>query len=82
MEQNLTWKYHINTQSHTHILPPDILKSLYFSLVQSHMIYDIQAWGSSILINKLETTQKRAIRIINNNVYNSHTDPLLDITAH
>jgi len=31
----------------------------------------------SIYINKLESTQKRAIRIINNKVYNSHTDPLL-----
>ena len=86
--QNLTWKYHINTLKSKisrslfalnrvkHILPPDILKSLYFSLVQSHLMYGIQSWRSSIHINKLESTQKRAIRIINNKVYNSHTDPL------
>ena len=59
-----------------HILLPDSFKSLYFSLVQSHLMYGIQSWGSSIHINKLESTQKRAIRIINNKVYNSHTDPL------
>jgi hypothetical protein len=88
MDQNLTWKYHINTIKSKisrslfalnrvkNILPHDILKSLYFSLVQSHLIYGIQAWGSTIHINKLETIQKRAIRIINNKVYNSHTEPL------
>jgi len=88
MDQNLTWKHHINTLKSKisrslfalnrvkNILPHDILKSLYFSLVQSHLMYGIQAWGSSIHINKIESIQKRAIRIINNKVYNSHTDPL------
>ena len=38
-------------------------------------MYDIQVWGSSIHINQLESPQKRVIRMINNKVYNSHTDP-------
>jgi len=48
MDQNLTWKYYINTLKSKiticikHMLPPDILKSLYFSLVQSHLMYGIQ----------------------------------------
>ena len=88
MDQTLTWKYHISAVKTKisrslfalnrvkNILPPDILKSLYFSLVQSHLMYGIQAWGSSSYISQLESSQKRAMRIINNKAYNSHTAPL------
>ena len=34
------------------------------------------AWGNAASINKIETLQKRALRIINRRKYNSHTDPL------
>jgi len=86
--QNLTWKYHISTirakiarsifalNRIKKLLPRDILKSLYFSLEQSHLLYGIQAWGSTNFINQLESIQKKAIRIINNKPYNSHTAPL------
>jgi len=55
MDQNLTWKYHINTLKSKisrslfelnkvkYILHPDILKLVHFSLVQIHLMYGIEA---------------------------------------
>ena len=40
------------------------------------MTYGIQAWGNSTSITKLGVLQKRVIRIINKNIYRSHTDPI------
>ena len=59
-----------------YVLPHYALKTLYFSLVQSHLQYGIQAWGNATTINKLTVLQKRAIRIINQINYRGHTDPL------
>jgi hypothetical protein len=59
-------------------LPRDSLGILYFSLIHSHLTYGILAWGTANtnIIRKTGTIQKRAIRIINNSKYNSHSDPL------
>ena len=60
-----------------HIIPPKALKSLYYTLINSHIEYGVQAWGNrNTIISKLVTLQKRAIRIINNRGYRSHTDPI------
>ena len=56
-------------------LPPYILRTLYCSLVQSHLNYAILTWGYSC--NRLEKLQKRLIRIITWSKYNAHTKPLL-----
>ena len=42
------------------------MKNIYYSLVHSHLIYDIQVWGSTE-INKLLVLQKRFLRIITYN---------------
>ena len=56
-------------------LPPYILRTLYCSLVQSHLNYAILTWGYSC--NRLEKLQKRLIHIISQSKYNAHTEPLL-----
>ena len=59
------------------ILPYAALRSLYFTLVHSRLQYGIEAWGNSNNVHKLLRIQKRAIRVINNNIeYRHHTDPL------
>ena len=51
---------------------------LYNSLILSHMLYCNIVWGSCSItrINSLLLLQKRAIRIITNSNYLSHTDPI------
>ena len=48
------------------------LKSLYFALIHSHLIYGIQVWSSAPLkyINTLVTLQKKAIRLVSAAKYN------------
>jgi hypothetical protein len=68
--------YAINTAKH--LIDKTALKTLYNSLIHSHLNYCIPIWGSapkSHLI-KLELQQKKAIRIITNSNYNAHTVPL------
>ena len=88
IDRHLTWKKHINIicskiskatfviNRVKHFLPHCALKSLYYTLIQSHMTYGIQAWGNSTSITKLGVLQKRVIRIINKKRYRSHTDPI------
>ena len=55
-------------------LPHAALKSLYLTLIHSHLIYGITAWGNSSATNKLYLLQKKALRLINNKAYASHTE--------
>ena len=76
IDKHLTWKEHINIISSKisraifainrvkHILPHKSLKSLYYTLIHSHITYGIQAWGNGNT-KKLDILQKRALRIIN-----------------
>ena len=54
------------------------LKSVYYSLVYSHLHYCISSWGSASQsnINSLVTLQKRIIRTISCQPARSHTNPL------
>jgi hypothetical protein len=57
------------------ILSPSALKSLYFAIVHSHLIYGIHIWSSAptYVINPLVKLQKKAMRIISGAPYNGHT---------
>ena len=55
-------------------LPFPALKLMYSSLVVSHLQYGISSWGFEC--NRLIKLQKRAIRMITNESYNAHTDPI------
>ena len=59
-------------------LPLHILKALYNSLVQPHLIYTILVWGCKC--NRMVKLQKRLVRIITRSKYNAHTDPLFKRT--
>ena len=65
-----------------HFLPVYIMKTLYSSLIASHLQYCTLLWANSHVtsIRKLQLLQKKAIRIITSSHYIAHTDPLFSMT--
>ena len=59
-------------------LPRQCLLSLYYSLIYPHLNYCIVMWGSAAksVLSKLVVLQKRAVRLIENAPYLSHSDPI------
>ena len=51
---------------------------LYHSLINSHLLYCLPVWscGLESTLTRLIKMQKRAIRIVTNKRYNSHTVPI------
>jgi hypothetical protein len=90
IDESLSWRKHskyINSKISRSLfamkqakvfLPKESLRTLYFSLINSHIVYGILAWGNAKhdILNKTHLLQKRALRAIHNKQYNSHTDPL------
>jgi len=91
LDPRLTWKEHINELSKKlgrsvgmlyktrHFCPTPILKSLYYSIFNSHVSYGIPVWGyaDQIYIKKIIHAQKKAIRAITFSKYREHSTPLL-----
>ena len=50
-----------------HYTPKSLLRTIYYSLFNSHLIYACQTWGQSKteLFNKIQKLQDKALRIIN-----------------
>ena len=61
-----------------HKLPSQIMRSLYFSLVNPYYEYGNIVWAvnNSVSLQKLFITQKKAIRIISNAKWREHTHPI------
>ena len=90
IDENLTWKYHIDNITKTiscnigvmnklkQFIPGRILYSLYCSLVLPYINYGILVWGSTCktYIEKILKLQKWALRVISNSHYRSHTSPI------
>jgi hypothetical protein len=90
IDQSLTFNYHVQhiaskiskslyvIKSVKNILPPESLKTLYFSLIHSHLVYGIHIWSAAAqsVTNIIATKQKIAIRLITNAKYNAHTEPI------
>jgi hypothetical protein len=86
INKHLKWNSHIdrigNKISQTigilnkmkHFLPKNILRTIYSSLILSHITYGILLWGHTT--TRLFKLQKKAIRIITLSKYNSHTEPI------
>ena len=55
-------------------LPLSALKTMYNSLILSQLQFGITRWGFEW--NRIFKLQKRAVRIMTNSKYNSHTEPL------
>ena len=91
IDETLSWRYHIQKvcakisssnyiiNKVKNVLPKSALKSIYLSLVHSHICYGLVLWGASKISNRVHKLQKRAIRTINHKSYNYHTDPLFKI---
>ena len=86
LNENMSWKNHINNIGRKiskiigtmcrikKFVNTHILLKIYNSLILSHLHYGILCWGFDS--QNLFKLQKKAIRIICNSRYNSHTDPL------
>lgn len=58
-------KYQVNSS---------ILQTIYNSLILSHLHYGILCWG--FYGNRLFKLQKKAVRVVDKQKYNAHTDPI------
>jgi Reverse transcriptase (RNA-dependent DNA polymerase) len=90
LDPKLNFKYHVSKlankisrslyviQMSKNVLTSRALKSLYYALIHSNLMYGLHIWSSAPVgtISLLEKLQKKAIRIINLAPYNSHTEPL------
>ena len=90
LHEHLKWDTHINSLSNKisrvigtinrlkHYIPPNILLTLYNSIILPHLYYDILIWGhgNTDRINRL---QKKTVRIISGSAYNAHSEPLFKI---
>ena len=84
--EHLFWKPHIDIVANKLIkfsgvinrlkifLPIHILRTLYYSMVQSRLTYGILAWGFEY--QRFVKLQKRFLRIISLSNYNAHTEPI------
>ncbi len=91
IDENLTWKKHIDTITAKisknigimnrlkNVLPCSILLTLYNSFILPYLNYAILTWGSPTpKCNKLLNLQKRAVRVISKADYCEHSGPLFD----
>ena len=90
INENLTWKPHIEMfvcsrnlgvlNKVKYFLPKNSLYQLYSSFISPYLSYGILLWGnaSTQYMTKVFKLQKRALRIILNSSYLSHTKPLFE----
>ena len=92
LDEYITWDKHVNhvinkvssanfaLNQLKKILPLNIRKTIYNSLVKPHIEYSIITWGNANCegMKRLKTKQKQAIRNVANASYNAHVDPLLN----
>ena len=92
MEQHLDWNVHTKNiipklnraigilSKIQHYVPKFLLKKIYYSLFNSHLIYSCQVWGQNKkYLEKLSTLQNKAIRIINFKQHD-HSVPMIYTT--
>ena len=94
-DDNLTWRDHVShvnkkisralfsIKQVINTLPVECLRTLYYSLVHSHLTYGLIVWGNATqyILHQTQMLQKGAIRVANNAMYNCHTDPLFRASA-
>ena len=88
LDEHITWNDHIAQVTNKikkgiyvlnqlkNFLPQDILRTVYFSLIHSHVTYGLSVWGNSSNIKKIHLLQKAALRIISKAKFRSHTNSL------
>ena len=87
INKHISWKYHAELFSNKiskycgvlsrlkNYLLLFIPRTLYFSMVHSHLSYSLLTWGFDS--NRIVKWQKRCVRIITRSKYNAHTQPLM-----
>ena len=92
VDENLTWKHHINyvhckvskgigiLYKAKYILIKKLLKQLYYSFVNSYLSYGNMIWASNskTKLEPLFRRQKHAVRIICHAEYTDHSAPLFE----
>ena len=88
LDENLSWKCHIDSickkingslyaiNKAKFTLLSASLKTLYYALIHSHIMYGILAWGNSTSVSRIFKLQKKAMRIIAKKPFRAHTDPI------
>ena len=86
LNENMSWKPHIDLLANRlakcagvlnklkRVLPIHILRTFYFNMVQSRMMYCILTWGFDYY--RIEKLQKIFLRIISSSKYNANSEPL------
>ena len=86
IDQNITWKSHVTKTAIKisivigvlnklkHIFPQHILRTIYNSLIQPHLIYGLYLWGLNC--KRLKILQKKAVRVLAFKPYISHSTPI------
>ena len=78
VDENLSWKHHINYISTKisqgigiiarlrHLVPRTTLLNIYCSLIEPHISYGLVAWGqaANAHLNKVAILQKRVLRLM------------------
>ena len=89
LNENMSWNPHIDLLANKlakcagvlyklkHVLPIHSLRTLYFSMVQSGMVYCISTWG--FVHYRTEKLQKRFVRMISSSKYDAHSEPLFKV---
>ena len=90
IDENLNWKHHTQQISLKiaknigvinrikNLLPPELLLSLYYTIIQPYFLYCNIIWGDAnqIALKRLVCLQKRAIRVITKSSYRASSSPL------
>ena len=89
MEQHLDWNVHTKNvipklnraidilSKIRHYVPKFLLKTIYYSLLNSHLIYACQVWGQNKkYLEKFSTLRNKAIRIIDFKQHDHSVDEL------
>ena len=90
LDENLSWKHHLSELSRKltrtcgiffkvrHLLPTDVLVSLYYSLFASFLQYGIVVWGLTYetYIKPIFILQKKVVRAITFNNFSAPSAPI------
>ena len=91
INKHLNWTKHMDTLSAKiaktvgilntlkHVLPTNILKMIYNSLILCHLNYGILLWGGGLSIMQMinfTNSKKKAIRIITSSNFLAHSEPI------
>jgi hypothetical protein len=88
IQNDLSWKSHINyiipkvntgiflIRKLNRIVSTDVLLSVYYGYVHSHLTYGTILWANNSYCNSLFSAQKQALRAIFKSPYKSHCKPL------